>query len=73
MGAQGMLTHLPNFPKYETKYKRSKIVFAVTCIVLTLAPLGNKLLKLPVQSLIGSPGTLSHSIFDLLLREIVTQ
>jgi len=38
----------------ETKYKHSRIVFAVTSIALTLAPLSCELLKLPAQALIGS-------------------
>ena len=43
-----------------TKYKRSKIAFAVTSIALTLASLGSKLLQfqVPVHSLIGSASTL---------------
>jgi len=42
----------------RTKYKRSKNVFAVTSIALTLQRLGTPLLQLPAQSLIGSLGTL---------------
>jgi len=42
-----------------SQYKRSKIVFSVTSIAPTLAPLGSEVLQLPVQSLIGRPGTLS--------------
>jgi len=48
-------------PSPGTKYKPSKNVFAVTSIALSLAPFGTKLLELPAQSPIGSPGTL-HSV-----------
>ena len=47
----------------ETKYKRSKNVFAVTSIALSLGHLGARLLRLPVQCLTRSPGnpfSLSH-------------
>ena len=44
-------------PSTGTKYKRSKIVFAVTSIALTLSPLGTELLENPAQ-FIGSPDTL---------------
>ena len=42
-----------------TNYTHSKNVFAVTSIALSLGHLGPRLLELSVQSLIGSPGTLS--------------
>jgi len=47
-----------NWRSPETKYKRAKNAFAVTSIALTMVPFGTKLLELPMQSLIGSPGTL---------------
>jgi len=42
----------------RTKYKRSKNVFAVASIALSLSRIGPRLLQLFAQSLIGSPGTL---------------
>jgi len=39
----------------ETKYKGSRIALTVTSIGLSMAPIGTKLLKLTVKSLIGSP------------------
>jgi len=63
VGAEGMVTKGANWRSPEIKYKRSKNAFAVTSITLTLVPLGNKLLELPVQSLIGSPGTLTAGSF----------
>jgi len=59
VGAQGQLTRGANWRSPETKYKRSRIVFAVTSIALTLVSLGAKLLELPAQSVVGSPVTLS--------------
>ena len=53
------MTQGPNVRSPGTKYNRSKIVFAVTSIALTLVPLGTKLLEIPAQFLIGSPGTLA--------------
>jgi len=44
--------------QHETKYKHSKIAFAVTSIALRLKPLGTKLLELTAQSRKGSAGTL---------------
>jgi len=38
----------------RNQYKRSKNTFS---IALTLVPLGTKLLELPAQFLVGSPGT----------------
>jgi hypothetical protein len=58
VGANGPLTRGSNGLSPGTKYKRSKIAFAVTSIALSLVPLGTKLLELPAQFLIGSPGTL---------------
>jgi len=49
-----------NWRSPEAKYKCSKDTFTVTFIAaLTLVLLGTKLLKLSVQSLIGSPSTLA--------------
>jgi len=45
-------------PVLEPNTKRSKIVFFINSIVLTLTPLGAELLQFSAQSLIGSPGTL---------------
>jgi len=50
--SHGQLTQGPNFPSPGTKYKRSKNVFAVTFIALTLVPHGTKLLKILAQFLI---------------------
>jgi len=55
VGAEGMVTKGANWRSPETKYKRPKIAFAVTCIVLSLGRSGPRLLGLAVQSLIGSP------------------
>ena len=41
----------------KTKYKRSKNVFAVTCIAFTVGRDWPRLLQPLVQSLIGSSGT----------------
>jgi len=41
----------------RTKYKRSKIVSAVTAFAYILERLGTELLQLAVQSLVWSPGT----------------
>ena len=62
MGAHGQLTRDSKVLSPETKYKRSKNVFAITSIALTLVPPGTKLLEIPAQFLIGSPGTLSGPI-----------
>ena len=61
MGAHGHLTRGSNGLSPGTKYKRSKNVFAITFIALTLVHLCTELLQLPAQSLIGSPGTLVES------------
>ena len=61
VGAKGMEVNLATNRHLETKHKRSKIAFTVTSIVLSLVLLGNKLLQLPVQSLIGSPNNLNTS------------
>jgi len=61
VGANGPLTRGSNGLSPGTKYKRSKNVFAVTSIALTLVPLGTKLLDISAQFLIGSPGTLLSS------------
>ena len=58
MGAQGQLTRGTHWRSSRTKYKRSKIVFSVTSIALTLALLGTNFLKIIAQSLIWSPGTI---------------
>jgi len=42
-----------------TKYKRSKNVFVVTSIALTVVRPCTELLQLPAQFLVGSPGTLA--------------
>ena len=43
----------------RTKYKRSKTAFSVILIALSLGRIGPRLLQPLVQSLIGSPGTLT--------------
>jgi len=58
MGAHGQLTQGANWRNPRAKYKRSKNVFAVTSVALTVVHLCTELLQLPAQSLIGSPGTL---------------
>ena len=54
--AHGQLTLGTNMPRPGTKYKRSKIVFAVTAIAFTIIHICTELLQLLAQSLIGSPG-----------------
>ena len=61
VGAEGMVKKSAMLRSPETKYKRSKIIFSVTCIALTSAPHCNKLLEISAQFLIGSPGTLVTS------------
>ena len=63
IGAKGMVAKGENWRSPGTKYKRSKIAFAVTSIMiaLSLGSLGPQLLGLASQSLIGSPGTLLPS------------
>jgi len=63
VGAHGHLTRSSNGLSPGTKHKRSKNVFAVTSIVLTVIRLCSDLLQLTVQSLSlsvksVSPGTL---------------
>jgi len=58
MGEHGQLTQATNFRNNKTKYKRSNNVFAVASIALTVVHICTELLQLPVQSLIGAPGTL---------------
>jgi len=58
VGAYGQLTQGTIFCNPRTKYKRSKNVFAVTCIALSCKHIWAQLLQPLVQSLIGSPGTL---------------
>jgi len=48
-----------NVRRPGTKYKRSKIAFAVTSVAFTGVHICTELLQLPAQSLIGSTGTLS--------------
>jgi len=55
VGAHRLLTQGPNGPSPGTEYKRSKKVFSVTSIALSLRHLGARLLELAAQSLIGSP------------------
>jgi len=66
VGAEGMVIKRENWRCTGTKYKRSRIVFAVTSIALSLGHLGARLLELAAQSLKGSFGTLhwTHSIFE---------
>ena len=56
--AHGHLKLGPNVPRPGTKYKRSKIVFAVTSIAFTIVHICTELLQLLAQSLIGIPSTL---------------
>jgi len=56
--AYGQLTRGSNGLSPGTKYKRSKNVFSVTSIALSLGHIWARLLELPTQSLIGSPSTL---------------
>ena len=58
MEAHGQLMLSANERRPGTKYKRSKIAFAVTSIAFTVVHICTELLQLPAQSLIGSPGTL---------------
>jgi len=57
VGAHEQFTQGANWRNPRTKYKRSKNVFAVTIIALSLGLIWARLLELPGQSLIGSPGT----------------
>jgi len=50
VGAEGMVEKRANWWGPGTKYECSNIVFAVTSIALTLAPLGTELLQLSAQS-----------------------
>jgi len=65
VGAHGHLTRGSNGLSPGTKYKRSKNVFAVTTMVLTVVCPCLELLQLAVQSLIGSPGTLPAASWAL--------
>jgi len=58
VGAQGQLTQGANLHNPRPKYKRSKNVFSVTSIALSLGRVGPQLLQPLAQSLIRSPGTL---------------
>jgi len=58
VGAEGMVTKSAMVRSPETKYTRSKFIFSVATITLTVAPLCTKLLEISAQFLIGSPGTL---------------
>jgi len=49
-----------NVRRPETKYKRSKIAFAVTSIAFTVVHICIELLQLPAQPLIESPGNLTR-------------
>jgi len=51
-----------NVHRPKTKYKRSKIAFAVTSIAFIVVHICTELLQLPAQSLIGSPGTLLEMV-----------
>ena len=53
------MTQGTNFCNPRTKYTRSKNVFDVTSIALSLGHVGSRLLQPLAQSLIGSPGTLA--------------
>ena len=53
------MTEGTNWNNPEIKFERSKIAFTVTSIALSLGHLGARLLELPVQSLIGSPDTIT--------------
>ena len=48
-----------NVRRPKTKYKRSKIAFAVTSIVYTGVHICAELVQLPI----GSPGTLERSLY----------
>ena len=68
-----MMTNRVIWGNHGTNTKRSQIVFAVTSIALTLASLGAKRLELALQSLIGSPGTLTLGHFRGLRGQVVEQ
>ena len=59
MKAHRQLMLSANVRRPGTKYKRSKIAFAVTSVAFTGVHICTELLQLPAQSLIGSTGTLS--------------
>jgi len=56
VGAHGQLTPGPNASSHGTGYKRSKKIFPGISIPLTLDHISTRLLEIPAQSLIGSPG-----------------
>jgi len=62
VGAQGMVTKGAKWRVPGNSTKRSKIVFAVTRIALSLGHLTARLLGLPAQSLIETLGTISISL-----------
>ena len=63
VGAESIVTTGANLGSPENKYIRSQNVLNVIFIALTVVPFGTKLLELPVQSPIGSPGTLRGCVF----------
>jgi len=58
VGAEGMEADSATDRHPETNTKQSQIAIAVTCVALSLAQLSSRLLGLPAQFLIESPGTL---------------
>ena len=57
----GQLMLDANVRRPRAKYKRSKIVFAVTSLAFTIVHICTELLQLPAQSLIESPCTLTET------------
>ena len=65
MEAHGQLMPSANVRRPGTKYKRSKIAFAVTSVTFIIVHICTELLQLPAQSLIGSHGTLRAGVTQM--------
>ena len=57
-------------PNLENKYKRSKIIFSVTDHAYSNVNIFVELLQLFLQSLVGSPSTLSRGAYMLILQSV---
>jgi len=63
--AHGQLMLSANVRRLGTRYKRSKIAFAVTSVTFIDVHICTELFELPAQSLIGSPGTLRAGVTQM--------
>ena len=61
MGVEDIMTNRVIWGHPKTNNEHSCIVFSITSIAFILNCLGSKMLKLPAQSLTGSPRTLSQA------------